>query len=1150
MKFWLITRATLSVYFSLFTGIAFAQNQNLINAPIPTTPNAAAILKFVDMPVSHYTGVPQISIPLFNIKGKDLNLPISINYHASGLKANEVVGWVGSGWTLTGTGVIGRTIMDFPDNQSEGYYSDAMKMYYNSNGTPIEDTCAYYNGSLDPSGYHFYQDLNTQQSSGFTSFKDTEPDIFSFSLPNGKSGKFIFDLNKNIKFIPKSSVIITPNFGNGINDLAFTAYDIDGVSYEFDGSSIERVSSVSLCNNLSGGSSRLNDLMPISSWFLNKIKSSQSSEFIEFQYESEVTEYQTQISESRAFIVSAGGSNSGFDAVDYNCTNTTSVTGVRLSSILFNDYRVQFIEDTQVRADLNGGHRLKEVIVLYGLDTLKKFVFYHSYYGSFLQLDSLVEVGSANSRQPAYKFIYDRTNENPQRNSLNQDYWGFFNGADNNTLVPIYKSPVDQINFKGANRLPNFVHTKTGILKSIQYPTGGYTNYTYEPHTYSNIGVAFEQIENWREIIVNSNSSIDGLDYVDEEFFEIFEEKYVEIDVSACDIIGEGIPTDCGIELRRLDNGFYKQILNSDNERFILLQPGNYQLKGKININKVPIGELRAKISWIVNGEQIFEKSGGGLRIKEIQSFDGINLNPSLVKQFMYESEDGMSSGKLMDVPIHDYLMLFNNGYQSTNLSYCSDTQYFVSYKVIENSTLSSNIYNQGSPVCYGRVTESLEVSDTLVVGGTQNLPSYSSGKTVYEFLNLDLSQGVNVYPRLPQITYSYKNGILLKQSDYTNNGTLVKEVINKYQFLIPEKIYGFQATRSVNNACRTCDFQVSKYFHNSEGFVLDSTITKEYSGAQIFTTIEDFDNLYTIHAYGGDAFFTLQKKTNLDSKGNLWKTEFKFPADFLPDPVMGLMYSRNIQTPVLTFTTKNDTKVFSGSALIFESGPSTPNAPVRLSQYFELATVTGESYPLISSITDLHALPSSFELKQSISYDAAGNISGLTKPNNLNQSFLWDSQNFDYPIAQVENALLEQVYFTNFEGSNGVFDNSSRTGNKLYVGDYLFEPPVEKNFLPNSILSYWYFENGAWNYKQVNYSGGAILIVDGQKLDDLRIYPAGAMMTTYTHKPGVGVTSITDVNNKAQYYIYDEFNRLQYVKDDEGNILQYNKYHYIGQQD
>jgi YD repeat-containing protein len=63
--------------------------------------------------------------------------------------------------------------------------------------------------------------------------------------------------------------------------------------------------------------------------------------------------------------------------------------------------------------------------------------------------------------------------------------------------------------------------------------------------------------------------------------------------------------------------------------------------------------------------------------------------------------------------------------------------------------------------------------------------------------------------------------------------------------------------------------------------------------------------------------------------------------------------------------------------------------------------------------------------------------------------------------------------------------------------------------------------------------------------IDDVRFYPMDAQMTTYTYDPLIGVTSISDANNKPTTYEYDAFGRLNLVRDFAGYILKKYEYNY-----
>jgi hypothetical protein len=78
------------------------------------------------------------------------------------------------------------------------------------------------------------------------------------------------------------------------------------------------------------------------------------------------------------------------------------------------------------------------------------------------------------------------------------------------------------------------------------------------------------------------------------------------------------------------------------------------------------------------------------------------------------------------------------------------------------------------------------------------------------------------------------------------------------------------------------------------------------------------------------------------------------------------------------------------------------------------------------------------------------------------------------------------------------------------------------------------------WTYYEHQVTGVTSVVVSGSGgIDELRLYPAGAQMTSYTYLPLIGISSACNINNQIVYYEYDGQGRLKVVRDQDGNILQ-----------
>ena len=204
---------------------------NKLESYIPPAPNVAALALYGDIPVNAYTGIPNISIPLYTINSKDINLPISLSYHAGGIRIVDEASWVGLGWSLNAGGIISRTI------RGEDDFSNTSLGYYKTPGMPQPissdpNSPNYNNINLTTTDLPYFQDQCEAN-------KDSEPDIFTFNF-FGKTGKFIIyrpttqGQQYTIRMMNLQPFKIDFSFPNGVNSTpTWKVTTDDGYSYNF-----------------------------------------------------------------------------------------------------------------------------------------------------------------------------------------------------------------------------------------------------------------------------------------------------------------------------------------------------------------------------------------------------------------------------------------------------------------------------------------------------------------------------------------------------------------------------------------------------------------------------------------------------------------------------------------------------------------------------------------------------------------------------------------------------------------------------------------------------------------------------------------------------------------------------------------------------
>lgn len=152
---------------------------------IPPSPNASSLGVYGDVPVGHYTGIPSISIPLYEVVSGRIKVPVTLSYHAGGIRVSQEASWAGLGWSLNAGGVISHSVFG-ADDLNDGIYRQTTG-YCASGKFPLHDEEGYFlddDGKIILGEPPYYEDY-------MKNYKDVRPDVFYYNFGE-YSGQMIF----------------------------------------------------------------------------------------------------------------------------------------------------------------------------------------------------------------------------------------------------------------------------------------------------------------------------------------------------------------------------------------------------------------------------------------------------------------------------------------------------------------------------------------------------------------------------------------------------------------------------------------------------------------------------------------------------------------------------------------------------------------------------------------------------------------------------------------------------------------------------------------------------------------------------------------------------------------------------------------------
>lgn len=888
--------ALLTIVLLLVTGLrSIAQAPSpAVALPFPNLPsaNATALGTYGTYPISYTNGTPNISIPLYEIKTSKMSLPISLSYHANGIKVHEMATSVGLGWTLNAGGAITRQINDIPDFDYNGYkHKPVVKGVHAS--PAIGSSPAFSDPANDEQRYYYGRLSMAQNQSGLQKY-DGQPDDFFFNF-GGKSGKFILKntldsaLASVFTTIPYSPLKIqyTETYGNYGN--SFTIHDTDGTTYIFgrsiiDNSPATETSSTSTTTATSYFDKNSNNIPAtgssesgtnVTAWYLTEIISPDQSETMSFKYSSQYNATNLLTYQGKSTNMFYNQALVGVFKSPTSSTSLSQVTSnnINLSEIDFKNGKVVFEYDT--RED-RGTYKLSKIKIyqLIGAQysELKQINMNQSYFTSNatasqvvvgsndlsttkrLRLDGLSEEGinsdGTHTLKPPYKFnyySYGNTSQIAYLGEYGQDLWGYWNGKANTNLI--IANPISTNT--AANRVPDLDYAKAGTIQTIQYPTGGKTEFQYELNkstrsyvtsdstfqTYhlSSIGAyntistdqtftATQNITATIQVTVNSWCTSNCLEN--------------QAQVYLADITGGGTGTVVKFlgfsGTPTLPANLVGDVILAAGHiyRFYLPNPGGnstgtprYRIEATL---------LHAGLTSVVETAHVDPVATGGLKVTKIinRDFDNAVLG---TKRYNY-----LLPYYISDIFTGDFNSV-GNGYnflkyqlrignqQSGYTAGLNLLPYLQNYT--ENFTISMAGATDGS-IAYQEVEEFQEDKD-----------GNSIGKTVYGF-NMAKDETTDNFSYI-RINNSWRRNQLLKTSFYKGSGSnfvLVKDITNIYSDLFPA-LQDTTVALTVNRTYSAADF------YPSTAGTIPNYSSVGYSGREFDGTL-DGSEIWNTNAY------------------------------------------------------------------------------------------------------------------------------------------------------------------------------------------------------------------------------------------------------------------------------------------------------------
>ncbi|WP_166921323.1 hypothetical protein [Flavobacterium poyangense] len=920
---------------------------------------------------------------------------------------------------------------------------------------------------------------------------DTENDLYSFNF-NGNSGKFVYDKNKQPVLVNNQKIKIERT---GTNNADFLLTDTKGIKYFFTEKETTTFRSSGSGHSVIGAS--------VTAWYLSKMIHPNGSE-INLSYEDYYMEYVA--SQSQSMMMS-------YPQMQFTCNNAVYSTLPTLSGITDSDMTVLGKRVTKISsnnptdgyitfsyyaptmyADIDGNNKIENITLFATAnETIEKVKFNY-----LMTTNQRVFLQEIIFRDPTknYKFEYTSPNEFPKRLSYSQDHWGYYNGKGNINLVPknIQEYDLNDINYGGADKEPDGNFAQIGLLKRIFYPTKGYTEFDYESNTF------------WGEKTTYPPKTTIQFKRVREDHDEILKGGVFTS------------PIDQRIEF----TGYVSYAkgpappLGPDGEELPYPDDtGHYIASAKVSNSTSPNEFL-----------EIYTISDRGLTMK----YTDYRFTPRVTNRFFFDAKAGQT---------YNFWLYKDGFYTAASIN--------VNYYATTSTTANTNITTGGV-----RIKSTKDFTATAAVPvykryyyGDKNDINRSSGNKGRTPLYIDISMqripcppgdgGLGVacsYRDLSNLVLSsssmislfdtgssncfYKYVTVSEGGDAFENGGEMKE------FVIRRDNFGQSLTGTIVKSSPLTNLGWDN------GLEIKSQVFQKKVTNMPFIVIAETENKYKVDpAYNTEVkSYNVRKDynetcPNAQTVENLSIMEYKTKGYwFYLESTVSKNYDLNGLNPVESTTTyqyNNPTHI----QLTSQSTKSSLGEALE-SKFYYPQDPAMSAEPLVQTMIAENRLDTKLKTE---TYKAGIKTSEqktvyakeATTNNLLLPKFIY--------TAKSPASLEKKITFDKYDDQGNILQYTLENGTVVaIIWGYNKTKPIAK------------VENATYDQALAAYVAND---------DTFRANLPNAMITTYTYKPLVGVSTVTDPKGFTTFYEYDDFNRLKVVKDNLGNIVSENQYQY-----